>query len=517
MISSSWTAGYVAELEYTHGYFRELSPAMMDFALVVQMYAGLPSRPLRYLELGYGQGLSVNIHAAGRAGEYWGTDFNPAQAANAQSLAQACGSGAVLLDDSFEELAARPDLPVFDVIALHGIWSWISDQNRRVIVDLVHRKLAVGGVLYISYNCLPGWAPALPLRHLLTLHADAAGSDAQGLAGRIDAALAFAQRVVDSGAAYFKVNPGVAERLKKISEQNRNYLAHEYFNRDWHPMHFSELAEMFSEAKLTHAASANLLDHFDVLNLTPDAQKLLGELKHPVLRESVRDYVVGQQFRKDLFVKGPRRLSPLQQRERLERQHFVLTMRAADVPMKVKGALGDATLQENVYRPVLDALEEDGGRPQALARLVRNPRLKDLQYSQIVQALTILIGADHAGTAQDPEAVSAAKARTDALNAHLMARARSSADVAYLASPVTGEGVAANRIQQLFLLALGEGRKTPEEWAKHAWAILSAQGHRLRKDDKPLETMEDNIAELLRQANEFETKRLPVLRALGIC
>jgi hypothetical protein len=32
------------------------------------------------------------------------------------------------------EWAARPDLPEFDVIVLHGIWTWVTDEDRRTIV-----------------------------------------------------------------------------------------------------------------------------------------------------------------------------------------------------------------------------------------------------------------------------------------------------------------------------------------------------------------------------------------------
>src|SRR5688572_10205841 len=174
------------------------------------------NKPMSYLELGYGQGLAINIHAAANVGEFWGTDFNPSQAAHAKMLAKASGASATLLDDSFAELAARPDLPEFDIITLHGIWTWISDENGRIIVDLIRRKLRVGGLLYISYNCLPGWAPAVPLRHLMKLHADLAGE--AGMLGKVDGALAFAKQVVDSGALYFTANPVVGERLKAITQ-----------------------------------------------------------------------------------------------------------------------------------------------------------------------------------------------------------------------------------------------------------------------------------------------------------
>ena len=53
------------------------------------------------------------------------------------------------------------------------------------------------------------------------------------LVPKVDRALAFAQQVIDSGALYFRRNPAVGERLKEVAGQNRNYLAHEYFNEDW--------------------------------------------------------------------------------------------------------------------------------------------------------------------------------------------------------------------------------------------------------------------------------------------
>jgi hypothetical protein len=67
-------------------------------------------------------------------------------------LAAASGADIRVLDASFEELAQRDDLPMFDVIVLHGIWSWVSEVNRRVIVKIARQRLAIGGILYISYN-----------------------------------------------------------------------------------------------------------------------------------------------------------------------------------------------------------------------------------------------------------------------------------------------------------------------------------------------------------------------------
>ena len=331
---TDWTAGYVTEIEYTYGYYRELCPGLLRLACLSAGIAPPSTKSLNYLELGFGQGLSINIHAAAVDGEFWGTDFNPTQVAHARAIAEAAGSGAKLFEDSFADFAARPDLPEFDIIGLHGIWTWISDENSRVIVDLIRRKLRAGGIVYISYNCLPGWAASMPLRHLMKLHADYA-AEASGMLAKLDGAVAFAQQVIESGALFFAGNPAVAERLKRMSAMNRNYLAHEFFTHDWRVMPFSDVARWLDDAKVSFVASAHLLDHVEAVNLSEAGVKLLSGISHPLLRQSVRDYFVNQQFRRDIFAKGTRRLSMLERREAFQRQAFVLAMHADEVPMKV--------------------------------------------------------------------------------------------------------------------------------------------------------------------------------------
>jgi hypothetical protein len=103
------------------------------------------------------------------------------------------------------------------------------------------------------------------------------------------------------------------------------------------------------------------------------------------------------------------------------------------------------------------------------------------------------------------------------LNANILERApASAAHTEYLASPVSGGGIPVNRIIQLFLLARAEGRSTSKEWAQFTWQIIQGQGQRILKDGVALQTPEENLAELERQASEFERLRLPVLAALQV-
>ena len=509
---TDWTAGYVADIGYTFGYYQELNPQRVKLAFLNQGLA-YPEMGAA-CELGFGQGISANIHAAASVTQWHGTDFNPSQAGFAQSLAGATGSSAKFYDQAFDEFAKRDDLPEFDYIGLHGIWSWISDENRQVIVDFVRSRLKVGGVLYISYNTLPGWSTFAPMRHLMTEHAQVLGAEGRGIVSRIDGALEFTEKLLATSPLFSRANPAVGERLQKVKEHNRHYLAHEYFNRDWHPMHFATMAQWLQSAKVQYACSAHYLDHLDSVNLSPDQQVFLKDIPDPMFRETTRDFMVNQQFRRDYWVRGARKLSILERNEALRAIRVVLTSYRADVSLKVNGAQSEATMSEAVYGPILDTLSDH--KITSLAKLEQDVSAKGISFVQVVEAVVLLTGAGHVALVQEEAHISKSRKHAELLNAQLMHKARGSNDVSYLASPVTGGGIVVGRFVQLFLLSMSQGKKKPEEWAQFVWQVLSAQGQKLIKDGKMIEADADNLAELTEQAKVFAQKQLPILKALAI-
>ena len=509
---TDWTDGYVADIGYTYGYYAELNPlrvklAFLNNGLIFPEFGTA-------CELGFGQGISANIHAAATVTKWSGTDFNPSQAAFAQELEQVCGSSAQLFDQSFAEFALRSDLPDFDYIGLHGIWSWINDENRAIIVDFIKRKLKVGGVLYISYNTQPGWAAMVPMRDLLTEHSQVMGSSGQGIVPRIEAALSFAEKLLATNPIYARANPLIAERVGKMKTQSRNYLAHEYFNLDWKPMSFADMASWLEPAKMGYACSANYLDHMDAVNLTQEQLSLLNDIPDAMFRQTVRDFMVNQNFRKDYWVKGARKLNTLEQAERLSELKIILTTPRNDVSLKINGALGQGSMQEDIYKPILDVLATH--KAFTLAKLAQNVKEQNINFSQIVQAVMVLSAGGHISCVQEDAQIKNVKQKCDKLNDYLISKARTSGEITFLASPVIGSGVVVGRFQQLFLMALKQGKTKPEEWAAGVDQILRAQNQKIVKDGKPLETQQEQLAELTTQAIEFAEKRLPILKALQI-
>ncbi|MFZ2725576.1 MAG: class I SAM-dependent methyltransferase [Methylococcaceae bacterium] len=510
---TDWTSGYVTDVGYTFGYYTELNPLRLKLAF---LHAGLHFPKVgAACELGFGQGLSANLHAAASITRWTGTDFNPSQAAFAQELAEVSQANAQLFDQSFAQFnTSLNDQPEFDYIGLHGIWSWISNENRAVIVDFIARKLKVGGVLYISYNTQPGWANMSPVRDLLARHAQVMGSAGQSIVSKVDNALAFVEQLFAVNPSYSRVNPQLAPRFKKITEQNRNYLAHEYFNQDWQPMLFSQMHHYLSAAKLQFACSAHYFDQVDDLNLTAEQQGLVNGLSDTAFKETVRDFCINQQFRRDYWVKGARRLSALEQIETLRTQRLILIQYRADVVLKVTGSLGESTLQERIYSPILDCFASY--QIKTIAEIEQAISSHNISLAQLTQALLILAGMSVIATVQDDEVIEKALPQTQRLNTYLCEKARNNGEITNLASPVTGGGISIGRFGQLFLLARAKGIQQSSAWAQSVWEVLKLQKQLIIKDGVTLQSEAENMAELIAQAQNFEEKILPILQALKI-
>src|SRR6478735_601493 len=513
----NWTHGYVQGVDYTHHYCRELSPSLLDFACLSRgISTSLADRPLKYLELGFGQGVSLNVHAAACQGEFWGTDFTPVHVLNARELAAAAQSDVRLFEESFQEFARRDDLPEFDVIGMHGTWSWISAENRATVLELVRKKLAPGGVFYLSYNALPGCAAELSLRHFLKLHAEQVSPPLLGSSEKLDAALSLVRALAEAGSRHFQEHGDSKALLDRVNAQNRNYLAHEYLGRDWQPMGFADVAALAGEAKLEFATSALLLDHLDALAFPDKAKRLLDDSKAPVVRETLRDYLVNQRFRRDIFVKGLRRLSPEARDERFGRARFVLRAK----PEKILGAkvplpFGEAELKPEIYGALGAALAEQNFTPKSLNFLKQHPECKALRSGQLMNALRLLVSTGHLHLAQSAAAAAAAAPRCQALNAHLLERAAHTDDNSVLASPITGSGVLVSHEQQLFLQARALGKTAPAEWAAYALHRYAALGIRLTHAGRVLESSAETQAYLAQSAQTFAEQELSVLQALG--
>ena len=503
-----WTEGYV-DVGYTHDFYRELTPAIHRFALLSRGVdpGNVELDRISYCELGCGHGFSTALLAAGHPrAEFHANDFLPSHISYARKLAAEAGMKNVhFYDDSFEEFVGR-DLPQFDVITLHGVYTWVNEENRRHIVDFIARRLKIGGVVYISYNCYPGWATMAPLRQLMVM---LSGNSSDPLLPRIDQALTRIQGLFDTNSMYARVNPMLKERFEGVRKQSKSYIAHEYFNRDWTIFYHTDVAAELRGAKLDYATTVEVFEHLDHFNLTTEQQTLLRETGNPDHREVMRDFITNRQFRRDLYIKGRLPLDASERMARLMATRFVLTTPDDGIQRSVLTPLGKLALTADIFDPLIAALARG---PRTLAQVMEDAAIRNLNLNAVVEAITVLIGQNHLQPCLPAAGDAERQTSTEAFNTAVMERAVHSSDLHFLAAPRTGGGYQIGRFEQLFLLA--EQRKLDP--AAFVAECLAARGEVLVRNGQPLTAPEENLAHLRERHDAFRQRSVPILQQLGI-
>lgn len=510
---SGWSEGYVADIPYALGFYRETAPSHIAFAAAcVGRKFAADRGTKRVLELGFGMGLGFIITAAANpAIQFEGVDFNPLHVAHARGLMEAADLGNVTLREaSFQEVAreAREGQQDLDLIVLHGILTWVSSDAQEAIVEIARKRLKPGGFLYVSYNAMPGWAPLLPMQRLMRENAkrSAARSDVQTNSG-----IELLKALIGEGAGYFRANPALEQRVEKMSAMDRSYLAHEYLNANWFIFHFADVAEMFGQAKLGFAGSATLIENVDALSLPERSRARVGTEQDPVFKETLRDVASNKQFRRDLFSRGALPLTPPEHAEYLASLRFVPTVARAKLSFKFQSPIGDLDGNPEIYGPLADLL---AAKSASFGEILALPAFKQGGINAALQAVTLLV---HSGQVMPVPAGPAPELKpAQRLNKVIVERVLKGRVYSFLAAPVCGSGLQVQH-SDLLLLAASQGKaEDAKTTAQSVMRTMQRLGINWMKDGKPITDEAERLATITAEAEAFRSEKLPAWKRLGI-
>lgn len=506
---TAWSEGYVSDITYTNNFYRELSPGYLDFLALTQGVQP-PTHARTYCELGCGYGLTTLLLAASNPHiEFWGIDFNPAQIASAREIAAAANlPNAHFFDFSFEHVADLPEgnLPKFDYVALHGIYSWISEANRHHLLRIFERSMNPGALLYVSYNSLPGSLSAAPIQRLMLEHSrqQTARSDV-----KIANAVAFLQELDEKKALFFEHTPMARQRLQRMDTQNKTYLAHEFLNANWNPLYHIDVAREMDTARLEYVGSATLTENIDGFCVPKDMQELVQKANDKGWKETLRDFAINKQFRRDVFARGVRAISGAELNEHLGLMRFGLLVPRKNASLDFQTPLGTGKGHAKTYDPILDALA-DG--PKSFADLSNLPALGKEAKANILQAITMLVHSSQIHPVHGHEAAGGSSRR---LNEVLTARVRNGNAPAYLALGETGTATGAS-FADLFAYAQRSKLSDASTLTRNAWQTLERVNQRLVSDGKAISSKEDTIRELSSQFTEIARGKAPLWKRYAI-
>lgn len=514
MQSKNQGTGYLTEVSYVDSYILHHNPNFVRFLLLVQGIR--PPKFERACELGFGTGFSLAVTASAYPGcEWWGNDFNPDHVAVARHMTASLVPRPHLLETSFEEMAAAIDkLPEFDFICLHGIWSWVSEENRKAVLDIISRRLKPGGVVSTGYNTYPYWAAIVPLRNLLSVHAQRLGGKGRGILEDMGAAMNFAGTLANIGPKHFQANPLVPFHLEIMKQKDRNYLVHEYLNESWTITDFAQVHAAFEPAGLSYAGRADADDIPDAGNLTPAQASFVNAIDDLVLRETVRDMALNRQTRHDFWVKGDSTIGAEERDAALREFRLVAIVPRIEFLMTVYMPTGEVRLREDVYVPIADLLKADDYRPKSLDEIATHLAAttscsRQQAWDYAIEAACTFLGLRYAAVlAPDTGRSSDAHQNCAALNRQILERARSTtASHLHLASPIAGGAIWVRAIHLLFIEASNEAGNDLSQLVEYVMRRLVA--------GQP-EHGADLRAEISAMIQVFLNEYAPLYAALGV-
>jgi SAM-dependent methyltransferase len=351
---------YVTDVPYIAGFTSELAPEWLDLVATLSGFAPPRRDPgFAWCELGCGPGMAPIIFAATHPeGVFHGIDVMPDHIARGSAVARQAGLNNLTFHALDFAAATKLDLPKFDYITAHGVYAWIDEAAAASMRGFIERHLKPGGLVYVSYNAMPGWASDGPFQHLL--YALAEGGSGDSIA-RLAGAAARAEGLRKAGAAALAASPTAVQFTEEREKRPEAYFAHEYLCPAWRPRYVDEVRREMAQVGLSPVGSATLRDNFDSFVLRAKARDALDTIDDPDQRELARDYFMFQRFRRDVFGRSLRPIDDDERRERLFDTTFALMRPASLVEYKMVTEAGDLAFDNPVSRGLVAKLA-DGPR-----------------------------------------------------------------------------------------------------------------------------------------------------------
>ncbi|HEX2542723.1 MAG TPA: class I SAM-dependent methyltransferase [Caldimonas sp.] len=243
----------------------------------------------------------------------------------------------------------------FDYIVAHGVYSWVPAHVRDALLALAEERLAPAGILYVSFNVLPGCRVRQAVWDVLHQHVDAI----EDPRARLHAAREVARLVGEASPATLESDQAVRAEFRAVAQRSDSELYHDDLAVPNEPVLFHAFADHAARHGLRYLADAD----FPTLSLAGDASQPPASLStlDPIAREQYLDFVRLRRFRQALLVRVDAPSAPAAEPKRLRQLHVSASWELARGPLagavhKLARRLDPASGGGGAMRKLLDAL-----------------------------------------------------------------------------------------------------------------------------------------------------------------
>lgn len=291
---------------YTSNAFAQSHPARLATVAALFGIASAPATACRVLELGCNDGSNlIPLAFYLPDSTFVGVDLAPTPiAAGCERIAR-LGLRNIELRQG-DLIDACDDLGTFDYVIAHGLYSWVPDAVRPHILRVAAERLADDGVVYISYNALPGCRLRHLVRDLLAFRFGPDARDAASMGSMREFLDVFAQIESTSSAEYLEL---VKREIAFVKNRSDDALYHDDLAPDAKAFYLHEFVTDARDFGLQYLGEAGLPDMFTMAGAEAFDRLLDGWSGGDwVAREQYHDFVKGRRFRQTLLCKASHRL-----------------------------------------------------------------------------------------------------------------------------------------------------------------------------------------------------------------
>jgi len=225
------------------------------------------------------------------------------------------------------------ELGEFDYIVAHGIYAWAPDNVRDRLLALCDKLLAPHGIVFVSYNALPGGYLRSMLRDVMLFRT----ADVEDPIKKVTEAFKFLHFLVESMPEDDVYRQLIEIQLKRMERRAAAATCHDEMGDVFQPVSFYEFARHAQKHGLQYLCEASLPPPTDPsyrAEVCSAVESAAGG--DPLRHEQLLDFVRMRMYRESLLCKAgcvPRRDFPAQ-----HLQHLLFASQAEPVPGQAPGS-----------------------------------------------------------------------------------------------------------------------------------------------------------------------------------
>ena len=307
------------------------------------------------IDLGCGDGLGLIVQAvADPASRFIGIDAMPGHITRGQAIiAELALQNIELRCETFAEALQKEPVPA-DYVTVQGVWSWISPENQRALLQLVAENLKPAGVAMLGYNSLPGWMQVVGFQKMIRM----VSLDYQGTpTEKFWQALSHVRTASEAG--MYALDGSQFEWFDQIRQGlPEDYFAHEYLNGHWQPMWSGDAITDAAAHDLCFQCSGSrerLRDDF-VYQAAKRAE--IEKVANIPAREIMKDMLANTWFRRDIFSKSA--LKPLDRDKAIDQRmdgYWAALTPKSQAKFSARSPAGTLKFDNAAAHHILDHLE----------------------------------------------------------------------------------------------------------------------------------------------------------------